>query len=71
MNRGYLGLGRRTRRPDNPFWKDITHAHNSLDKLTAKEQNFIQDMRRKGPDHIMTEPQIRWLSSGIMPKVYK
>ena len=62
----------RQRRPagDNPQWRNIEIAHENLDKLTAKAQLFIQDMYRRGPDHRMTEPQIRWIG-GIMRSVYK
>ncbi len=55
---------------DNPYWSDIKRAHESLDKLTAKQQLFIQSMYRKGPDNIMSVPQIRWIG-GIMRSVYK
>jgi hypothetical protein len=55
---------------DNPYWSDIKRANENLDKLTAKQQLFIQDMYRKGPGNIMSVPQIRWIG-GIMRSVYK
>lgn len=62
--------GRRRPAGDNPYWKDIERAHENLDKLSVKAQLFIQDMYQKGPSHIMTERQIRWIG-GIMRSVYK
>lgn len=70
MNRYLGGRTRRRRGSDNPFWKNIEHAHNALAKLSLKEQNFVSQMKRNGPDFNMTEPQIRWLNA-IMQKVYK
>ncbi len=70
MSRYLGGRYRRNQQHDNPYWSNIQKAKDNLDKLTPRAQVFIQDMHSKGPGHIMTEKQIRWLG-GIMNSVYK
>jgi hypothetical protein len=55
---------------ENPHWANVQRAMFNQKYLTTKEQEFINDLNRKGPDYRMSEKQHRWLS-GIMHKIGK
>jgi len=50
---------------DNPFFDKVEKARRHMDKLTLKQQGFINDLHRLGAGFHMTDKQHRWLG-GIM-----
>lgn len=71
-------MNRRHTKPACPFWRDIERCHHRLEELqrdsirggedfkdpiTANERRFLDDLKRRGQDQLMTAKQIRWFQA--------
>jgi hypothetical protein len=73
----YRGRAKHTK-PECPFWRDIERCHRRLaelqqdairagdtfkDPITPNERRFLDDLKARGQNQLMSPKQIRWFQA--------